>query len=600
MTTESNLQTEWAAVLFASLADAGVRDIVISPGSRSTPFVVAAVREPRLRKHDIIDERSAAFFALGQARVTGVPSVLVCTSGTAAAHYLPAIIEAELTGIPLIALTADRPHELYECRAPQTIDQVKLFGDHVRRFLELVPDSSTESLRALRRMVAQSVSESVWPKAGAVHLNARARKPLEPVAPTRDDEHDLVTRAQAVRAGAITSARRPVVHPNAETIADAAAIVRGARRGIIVVGPLPLARRDLRAAVAALARATGFSVAAETTSQVRIGPKQPGGEILDAFELLLRSATFRREAAFDCAIQIGPPPTSGSWEGIARGPLPRIVLTDHGWADPHANAASMVFGDLAASCEALAAAVGNPPSGPEVLARASWVAAASSAAWTAAEQVLAEGTELVEAVAVRALVDTTPEDALLVIGNSLAVRIVDIYTRASEREVGVLSQRGASGIDGLVAGAVGSAMASGRPTALLLGDVSLLHDIGSLQLAARVTTPLVVFVLHNGGGRIFEMLPIVDVPGIEREVIDRTTTPHQVSFEHAAALFQLAYTRVADEASVRTALAQAWSRPGATLIEVTVAPSGAITTSRSVAAAVERAIAKVSSARREP
>src|ERR1700752_5274479 len=129
--SEANLQTEWAALLFKSFADAGVRDVVISPGSRSTPFVVAAVREPRLTRNEAIDERAAAFFALGQARITGRPSILICTSGTAAAHYLPAIIEAGITGTPLIVLSGDRPPELYDCSAPQTIDQVKLFGEHV-------------------------------------------------------------------------------------------------------------------------------------------------------------------------------------------------------------------------------------------------------------------------------------------------------------------------------------------------------------------------------------------------------------------------------------------------------------------------------------
>ncbi|MGH7285972.1 MAG: thiamine pyrophosphate-binding protein, partial [Polyangiaceae bacterium] len=160
----ANVLTEWASLLFSSLASAGVTDVVVSPGSRSTPFVVAAVREPTITCHSVIDERAAAFFALGQARITGRPSVLLCTSGTAAAHYLPAIIEAGSAFIPLLVVTADRPTELQECAAPQTIDQTKIYGDHARRFFDLgMPDDSADSLRALRRVAHQAVFAAMWP-----------------------------------------------------------------------------------------------------------------------------------------------------------------------------------------------------------------------------------------------------------------------------------------------------------------------------------------------------------------------------------------------------------------------------------------------------
>ncbi len=179
-----DLLTEWASLLMHALERAGITDVVISPGSRSTPFVLQAARRG-LRCHDIVDERSAAFFALGQAKVTGRPTLLLCTSGSAGAHYLPAVIEAEHSHTPLIILTADRPFELSQCAAPQTIDQVKLFGDHVRGFFELgMPDGAPGALRALARVATEAALLSCWPEPGAVHLNARARKPLEP-APAR-------------------------------------------------------------------------------------------------------------------------------------------------------------------------------------------------------------------------------------------------------------------------------------------------------------------------------------------------------------------------------------------------------------------------------
>lgn len=594
--TEQNLQTQWASLLLTSLADAGVRDVVISPGSRSTPLVVAAVREPRLRRTEVIDERAAAFYALGQARISGVPSVLVCTSGTAAAHYLPAIIEAGIMGTPLIVLSGDRPHELYDCRAPQTIDQVKLFGEHVRHFFDLVPDPSGASLRAVRRIAVQSVLTSTWPRPGAVHVNARWRKPLEPMDATTDGERALVERARVIAAEPITVVRPPRHTPAPEAITAALAVVQGAERGIIVAGPSALSSRSARDAIWELAAATGFAVAGEATSQLRWAPKRDGVEVIDGLDLLLRSKAFRARVPFDVAIQIGAPLTSGPWEQIAPS-LSRIVLAESGWPDPYGNPRVIVLGEIAASCAALATA--SAPGRAHAHARATSpfhldLHAANEAAWKATETELHDpAAALVEAHGVRALVAKAPEGSLLVASNSLAVRLVDIYVRATDRDIGVLSQRGASGIDGLVAGAAGAAAAAERPLALLIGDVTLLHDLTSLALAARVKTPLVIFVLHNGGGRIFEQLPIVSVPGIEREIVEHATTPHDIDFAPAAALYGVRFTRVTTAAELGPALDAAYTHAGCTLVEMRVAPSGAIATSRRVTAAVEAAVAAV-------
>jgi 2-succinyl-5-enolpyruvyl-6-hydroxy-3-cyclohexene-1-carboxylate synthase len=590
--SEANLQTEWAALLFKSLADAGVRDIVISPGSRSTPFVVAAVREPRLVRHDAIDERAASFFALGQARVTGRPSVLLCTSGTAPAHYLPAMIEANITGTPMIILSSDRPHELYDCNAPQTIDQVKLFGEHARQFFDLVPEASADALRALRRSVSQAVLASRWPRAGAVHMNARARKPLEPAVAKNAAEEAFAALARGIGNEPVIVTGAPRLSPAPEAVSAAAALAGAARRGLIVAGPAAITQRAARDAVWELARASGFAVACEATSQLRFAPKPAGVHVIDAFELLLRSKTFRDGRPFDFAFQIGAPPTSGPWEQVAPG-VPRVVIAERGWPDPHGTARVMMFGDVALSVTAVAAALRARETASALDTKQQQrMLAMNDLAWTATEGELSASEPLVEAVAVRALVDKAPDGSLLVLSNSLTVRLVDIYQRAIDRDLEVLSQRGASGIDGLVAGAAGAATSAARPLAIAIGDVSLLHDLTSLGLAARVRTPLVVFLLHNGGGRIFEQLPIVDVPGIERAVVDHATTPHDTDFAPAAALYGLRHERVTTEVDVRAALDRAYAHAGCTLIEVRVEPSGAIAISRRVTAAVEAAIAK--------
>jgi len=587
--TDANLQTEWAALLFKSLADAGVRDVVISPGSRSTPLVVAAVREPRLARHSVIDERAAAFFALGQARITGRPSVLVCTSGTALAHYLPAMIEADIMATPMLVLSGDRPHELYDCQAPQTIDQVKLFGEHARHFFDLVPEPSDGSLRSLRRVAAQAVLTSSWPRGGGVHMNARARKPLEPMVAKTDDELRLAERARAIGAEPITVVLPPRGMPASASIATAAALAQTAERGIIVAGPASLSQREAREAIWTLARESGFAVACEATSQLRFVTKPSDVRFIDGLELMLRSKTFRSSAPFDVVIQVGAPPTSGPWEQVAPS-LPRIVLAEHGWPDPHSNTRVMVLGDIVLSSLALAGALKAAP--PRITpAFHDRLATINAAAWKETERVLASREGLVEANAVRALVDKAPERSVLMVGNSLSVRLVDIYTRASERELDVLSQRGASGIDGLVAGAAGAATSAERPLALLIGDVSFLYDLSSLALAARVRTPLVVFLLNNGGGRIFEQLPIVDVPGIEPAIVEHATTPHDTDFASAATLYGVRFARPTSLAEIDAALDAAYAHPGCTLIEVRVEPSGAIALARAVAEGIEAVVA---------
>ncbi|HRI55183.1 MAG TPA: 2-succinyl-5-enolpyruvyl-6-hydroxy-3-cyclohexene-1-carboxylic-acid synthase, partial [Pseudomonadota bacterium] len=236
--SEANLLAEWARLLLGSLAAAGVREVVVSPGARSTPFVCAAHAEPQLRCWDVIDERAAAFFALGQARVTGRPSLLICTSGTAGAHYLPAVIEAGAAHLPLLVLTADRPFELQDCGAPQTIDQIKLLGGHARRFFELgMPDPSDLSLRALRRLAAQAVLTTTWPTPGAVHLNARARKPLEPQSVHTSDEVALRARVDELLQAPLLRAYPPRAVPAPAGVAAAAQLCRSARRGLIICGP---------------------------------------------------------------------------------------------------------------------------------------------------------------------------------------------------------------------------------------------------------------------------------------------------------------------------------------------------------------------------
>lgn len=573
--------SEWASLLAATLADAGVRDVVASPGSRSTPFVLAMAREPRLRLVDLVDERVGGFFALGRARATGRPVALLCTSGTAGAHWFPALIEAAEAGVPLLAITADRPLELQGSRAPQTVDQVKLFGDHVRGYMEL-GEASAESaaLRALVRQVTQATALSQGPHPGPVHLNVRARKPLEP-RPATSDEQPTSARIRAARHHAPATYPAQAT-PSPEGIKALAEALRRARRPLVVCGPSSGIDKPAGEALWSLARAAALPVFAEASSRMRFGWLPPPGLSLDALDLLLESERFCAEP-FDLVLQVGEPPVSSAWERLlARHPeLERWVVSPWGWRDPGSQARGHLWGDLSLTLRALAQAVqpaiqtsASTPAVPVDPARSQWLERlqrAGRAAWEAERAIVTAEPALSEAAAVRLVASRVPALGRLVLGNSLPIRLVGRHCTATVASCDVLSQRGANGIDGLVSGAAGAAE-PGRPTVLLLGDVSLLHDVGGLLAARHAAGPLVVVVLDNGGGRIFEQLPVAR--SVDTETMRHFTTPHAVELVKLARGCGLHAVQADTLESLDAALQEALRVPQPSLVRVVVPPHG--------------------------
>lgn len=559
----------------SSFADAGVTDVVLSPGSRSTPFMIAAARETRFRCHDVIDERAAAFFALGQARVTGRPSLLLCTSGSAAAHYFPAIVEAEAAFVPMLVLTADRPIELQHCAAAQTMDQVKLYGEHVRHFVDLgMPDASLGSLTSLRRIAAQCFFRATYPTPGAVHINARARKPLEPVLPVSAADEALRSTVGALLGTPIVLAATPRLAVNAAAITSVAKRCASTTRGLIVCGPAAISQAEDRSAIFALAAATGFPLLGEASSQMRFTASPPPGVVMcDAFDVLLRSRGFREQHVPDVVIQIGAAsPTSSAWEPYVaqHAQTNHVVIARHGWNDPASRASTLLVGDVGEIARALAAelSTGNP----DPSAWAKKFASANKLAWHSVEAELAAQRGLTEGEVARTLVANLPAESTLVIGNSLPLRALDTFAGHGAVRARVISQRGVNGIDGFLAGAAGSATALPGAMTLLIGDVTFLHDLTSLFLLRRGGDPFVVVVVQNYGGRIFEQLPLATLPGLEKGVLEHVTTPHALDFSHAARLFGHAYERVDSRAALKDALAAAYGRGGSTLVEAIVPP----------------------------
>jgi 2-succinyl-5-enolpyruvyl-6-hydroxy-3-cyclohexene-1-carboxylate synthase len=520
------IQTRWADTLVATLADAGVTTCVISPGSRSTPLVAALVKSGRLELPTIIDERAAAFYALGLARASQRPVALVCTSGSAAAHYLPAIVEASEAGIPLIAITADRPPELQHCGAAQTIDQIDLYGGFVRAAFDLGRPS--DAVAAVRRTIAQAVTASLGPLPGPVHVNVPLVKPLEPVAVD-------------------APAPAPLVIAPPRMIADRTAVARlhaaiaAEPHGIVIAGAGACDRKIL-----ALCARAGYPLLAEAGSGLRFAAR-PGVTAIDHFDFVLGHAP-----APKLIIQVGAEPVAASWAKFAK--AERWVLADR-YRDPEGGA-HVITGDVELAV---------PARGDSDFTRA-WRDAEARAA-AAVEQVLAQHPTS-EAAAIKAAVAAWP--GALQLGNSLPIRVIDQVATGGERVV--ITQRGAAGIDGLIASATGAAAIA--PMLLVLGDVSFAHDLGGLLVARGAQHALAIVVIDNGGGRIFGALPIAssaDPALFERHFVTR---PDVDVVAVATALGVRAVAAPTPQAVAR-AVATAFADAGPTVIHAPVAATGA-------------------------
>ena len=558
--------SRWAQTLMHALAAAGVRELIVSPGSRSTSLVLAAAGVETLRLHSVIDERAAAFFALGQARVTGRPTALLCTSGTAPAHYYPAVIEAALASVPLLVLSADRPPELQASTAPQTIDQTRLFGTYTRAFFDLgLPNDEPLAHAAVRRKAAQAVARTMGPMPGPVHINVPARKPFEPDA-----------RSSAMP-GPTPEVLRPAANVDAAAFDPIVDRLQSALRPVIVAGPSRLATAGDRQALADVAHRCDAAVYAEATSQLRFGLSQPG----EALGALLGSRAFTDRFEPDLVVQLGAPVVSGAWHRwrAARPDVPMISIAQHEWPDPSQGTDTWVVADPSAVLRALQARL------PAGRARRPWrdkVSTWDRRAWETIDRVLPADSE---GEAVRIVRHELPEDSLLMLGNSLSVRHFDSFCASGGRPVGVVHQRGASGIDGLVAGAAGAASVGDCPVTLVLGDVSLAHDAAALALAQSVSTPLLIIVLDNGGGRIFEFLPAGRTLG-QQPVFEHFVTSPRVDAQTLATAFGLCHVRVEGTGELAAALGSAYRVGTTTVVQVKLPDHGA----RAVADAVEAAL----------
>ena len=583
-----------AGALFQELARSGLEHVVICPGSRSTPLVVAATRQPGLRCWSQIDERSAGFFALGLAKASRAPVAVVCTSGTAAANLHPAVIESHYARVPLLVLTADRPAELREWGAGQTIDQVRLYGRAVRWFAEApLPEASDPLLRHTRALACRAVAEARGRPPGPVHLNFPFREPLEPVEIPGDVPPDLGSLAAAGRpAGPYFEVASGPLPPTAADVDALAALIESAPRGAIACGPLDAAP-DLCASIGELARAAGWPVLAEPTSQLRCGHHTDGAPMLASYDLLLRDDDFAARQRPDAVLRLGATPTSKSFRlWLERHRPPELVLVDpdESWNDPSHLVSRVLRADPLPLCAAL---VQRLAARGHAARSGAWLAAfldAESRAQVAIDRELAEDEALLEARAVRELAEALPSGALLYVSNSMPVRDLDAFLPVSTRPLRVLCNRGANGIDGMVSSALGASAAQTEPVVLLTGDLAFLHDLGGLVAAKRHGLDATIVVLDNDGGGIFSFLPIAD-HGDAVAFEEHFVTPHGLDVGAIATSLGASTARVTSWEHFRSALKDTFARRGLSVISVPIDREQNVAQQRRIQRAVSAAIA---------
>ena len=504
LTARSTVNSCWGALAMEVLARLGIRTVITSPGSRSTPLTVAAARNPRIEALSILDERSAAFYALGLGKITGRPVALVCTSGSAAANYWPAVVEASMGGTPLLLLTADRPPELRNCTSGQTIDQCKIYGDYVRHFVELsLPQASPDMLAYLRQTLVHAVHISLSANAGPVHLNFPFRDPLAP----DSESSEPVVDAETLEVASTVITRPCEVVPLGSVI-DMVALERlsSHTKGIIVVGTESPRCGDeaFTDAIAMISDKLGWPVITDALNPLRSHAE--GNPLLITRYDAFLSDTHKADELLPTAIlQIGSLPTSKALRAwLSSLDVVSFLLTSRPInTDSLHRIATPLYGDALALAEHL------QPQRVE----ANW-----AKLWSAIEQETANKLDskilpiesMFEGKVAWLLSKHLPVDTSVFLASSMSVRYAEYFWEANSRAYSFFCNRGANGIDGTLSTALGVAH-GGKPSVLLTGDLAFLHDSNGLLAAGQLKGSLTVVLINNNGGGIFEHLPVSQI-----------------------------------------------------------------------------------------
>ncbi|WP_246941487.1 2-succinyl-5-enolpyruvyl-6-hydroxy-3-cyclohexene-1-carboxylic-acid synthase [Bacillus pinisoli] len=546
--------THYLATFIEGLVKSGVEDVVISPGSRSTPIAILMEEHPSIKTWINIDERSAAFFALGIAKASRKPVALLCTSGTAAANYYPAIVEATHSKVPLIVLTADRPHELRDVGAPQAINQIDLYGKYSKWFVEMaLPESTTNLLHYSYTVATRAVATSLSSPAGVVHLNFPLREPLVP------NLEELQWNITESKKTVIQNGRQqlsPEVIPLLKNIAEE-------EKGLIVCGPHD--QKGFSEAVIALAEQLGYPVLADPLSQVRSGSHSKD-MIIDCYDTILKSGHFFKDMKPNVIIRFGAMPVSKvlmQFMTQAEASYQLIVDADEGWRDPTLTGTHFIHINEIDFCEQMKDIVSTKKTNREY-----------SEKWKHANEIVkpvlhAEVTDFhFEGDVVRHLVHHLEDEVGLFIGNSMPIRDIDTFFMVNNRRIRLFANRGANGIDGITSTALGVSTKV-KKLVLLVGDLTFYHDLNGLLASKLYNLPITIIVVNNNGGGIFSFLPQSKE---EKHFEQLFGTPIHLDYEKVVSMYDGNFKRVRSWAEFNEEVARSLASNQLHVIEVPTAP----------------------------
>lgn len=545
--------TKYCGHFVAELFRSGVKDVVISPGSRSTPLALTICEHEHMQEWIAVDERSAAYFALGIAKKTKAPVALLCTSGTAAVNYFPAIAEAKQSRIPLIVLTTDRPHELRDIGAPQAIDQIKLFHDYVKWFHEMaLPEASDSMLKYAQNKAARAINEAMIGNKGPVHLNFPFREPLVPDFSIEGFWGEEKEEPRSVVLDGEKQLSQAQLHKLNEIFKDK-------KRPVIVCGP-ELAVEEARA-IAALGKAWQIPVLADPLSNVRTGSHHKEA-VIEMYDTIFRKRELRQHLQSDCIIRFGAMPVSKMFlfyvqehEQVEQ----FIIEENSGYRDPLNSDAQFINANIERFCEQVSAFTLQNLEDAWLTNWRRFNGAVQKEAATLSTEQLTEG------LAVKTTLDMLPEEAELFVGNSMAIRDVDSFLQASQKNITVYGNRGTSGIDGVTSSAIGVAAKSEAATTLIIGDLSFYHDMTGLHLAMQNNISLTVILINNNGGGIFSFLP----QSKEEKHFDKLYgTPLNIDFKHIVQMYKGAYYLAKSHEELTHALTETRQKQGLCVIEI--------------------------------
>lgn len=554
-----NHQQNLTAYLYAfinELVQNGIENVVISPGSRSTPIAMLMAEQEDLNIFVHVDERSAAFYALGMAKASKKPTVLVCTSGTAAANYFPAIIEAKVSRIPLIVLTADRPHELRDVGAPQAINQIELYGSQVKWFIEMSPPNGTEAMiRYAKTVGARAVATTLLEPKGPVHLNLPIREPLIP------DLENIEAYRQTEKNNRSIHIEQGLLTITDEYFQSVAEKLQSKTNGIIICGELY--KDEFPKSLFKLAKKLNFPILADPLSQLRTNTDDEEF-IIDAYDTFLRNETAKQKLKPNIIIRFGSMPISKALTLFLKEhkDVEQLVVDGGGgFRDPNQLTSEMIYCEEVLFCERLVSYLPSCSINHELV---SWqnINLLTKKVLRQIEEVA----DLSEGKLFSMLGDLLPEGSALFVGNSMPIRDLDTFFHLQHKKINIFANRGANGIDGTVSTALGvGAVKREQPLYLVIGDLTFFHDLNGLIAAKQFRIPITVLLINNNGGGIFSFLPQAEH---KKHFELLFGTPLDLDFKHIATMYNGQYISIRNWSELERELSKEKERYSLRIVEI--------------------------------